>query len=417
LAEHPFALGLAPRSDRTESFVASGASDIARLKPVQPVTLLRPHAARAAARFFVEKFPGKSLYAVKANPSPDLLRVLWDGGVTHYDVASIGEVRLVHDTLPDATLCFMHPVKAEEAIAEAYHGHGVRTFSLDSLEELDKIVSATATDGAAASDLNLLVRVRVSSEHSKLSLASKFGADPAELKALLMAARQASDALGLCFHVGSQAMTPAAYAEAMARVRDAIVEAAVTVDIVDVGGGFPSSYPGMEPPPLGAYFAVIHESFEKLPISYSAELWCEPGRALCAEYASVLVRVEKRRGDELYINDGAYGTLFDAAHIGWRFPVRLVRDEESDTRPHGFSFYGPTCDDLDHMVGPFELPGDVGPGDYVEIGMLGAYGSAMRTQFNGFGSANGWSVVVTDAPMASLYGEAAAPTRSNVVKL
>lgn len=417
MAEHPFALGLAPRSDRTESFVASGAADIARLKPVQPVTLLRPHAAKAAARFFVEKFPGKSLYAVKANPSPDLLQVLWDGGVTHYDVASIGEVRLVHDTLPDATLCFMHPVKAEEAIAEAYHGHGVRTFSLDSLEELGKIVAATATDGVAASDLNLLVRVRVSSEHSKLSLASKFGADPAELKALLMAARQASDALGLCFHVGSQAMTPAAYAEAMSRVRDAIVEAAVTVDIVDVGGGFPSSYPGMEPPPLETYFAVIHEAFEKLPISYSAELWCEPGRALCAEYASVLVRVEKRRGDELYINDGAYGTLFDAAHIGWRFPVQLIRDEESDTRPHGFSFYGPTCDDLDHMVGPFELPADVGPGDYVEIGMLGAYGSAMRTGFNGFGSANGWSVVVTDAPMASLYGETAAPSRSNVVTL
>ncbi|GAA4016187.1 type III PLP-dependent enzyme [Sphingomonas swuensis] len=418
MAEHTFALGLAaPLSDRTEALVARGADEIAKLKPVQPVTLLRPHAARAAARFFVEKFPGKSLYAVKANPSPDLLKVLWDGGVTHYDVASIGEVRLVRETLPGATLCFMHPVKAEEAIAEAYHTHGVRTFSLDSLEELDKIVEATATDGVAASDLNLLVRVRVSSEHSKLSLASKFGAAPSELKALLMATRQASDALGLCFHVGSQAMTPAAYAEAMSRVRDAIVEAAVTVDIVDVGGGFPSSYPGMEPPALETYFAVIHESFEKLPISYSAELWCEPGRALCAEYASVLVRVEKRRGDELYINDGAYGTLFDAAHIGWRFPVRLVRDEDSDVRPHGFSFYGPTCDDLDHMVGPFDLPGDVAAGDYIEIGMLGAYGSAMRTGFNGFGSASGWSVIVADAPMASLYGEAAEPARSNVVKL
>ena len=141
-----------------------------------------------------------------------------------------------------------------------------------------------------------------------------------------MAARQASDALGICFHVGSQAMTPAAYHEAMERVRAAIVEAAVTVDIVDVGGGFPSVYPGMEPPPLEAYFEVIHKAFEDLPISYSAELWCEPGRALCAEYASVLVRVEKRRGDELYINDGAYGALFDAAHIGWRFPVRLVRE-------------------------------------------------------------------------------------------
>ena len=391
-----------------------GAAAIAQIRPVEPVTLLRPHAARRAARFFVEKFPGRSLYAVKANPSPDLLKILWDSGLTHYDVASIGEVRLVHDTLPEAVICFMHPVKAEEAIAEAYFEHGVRTFSLDTPEELDKIVRATSTDGVAASDLNLLVRIRVSSDHAKLSLASKFGADPREVSALLMAARQAADALGICFHVGSQAMTAAAYAEAMSRVRAAIVDAAVTVDIVDVGGGFPSSYPGMEPPPLESFFAVIHQAFEALPISYSAELWCEPGRALCAEYASVLVRVEKRRGDELYINDGAYGALFDAAHIGWRYPVRLVRDEQSHVRTMPFSFYGPTCDDLDHMTGPFDLPGDVGPGDYIEVGMLGAYGCAMRTQFNGFGATH--SVVVDDEPMASLYG-ASAPALGNVVKL
>jgi ornithine decarboxylase len=384
----------------------------AALRPVQPVTLLRPHAAKRAARFFAEKFPGKSLYAVKANPSPSLLKVLWDAGVTHYDVASLGEVRLVAETLPEATLCFMHPVKAEEAIAEAYFDYGVKTFSLDTLEELGKIVRATK----GATDLNLLVRLRVSSDHSKLSLAAKFGAEPHEVKPLLMAARQASDALGLCFHVGSQAMSPAAYVEAMQRVRDAIVEAAVTVDIVDVGGGFPSWYPGMEPPALEAYFEVIHRAFEELPISYSAELWCEPGRALCAEYASVLVRVEKRRGSELYINDGAYGALFDAAHIGWRYPVKLLRDEESDVKPMAFSFYGPTCDDLDHMAGPFMLPADVQAGDYIEVGMLGAYGCAMRTGFNGFGVED--HVIVTDEPMASLYLTPAERKRtSNVIKL
>ncbi|MGN6847991.1 MAG: type III PLP-dependent enzyme [Sphingomicrobium sp.] len=406
--KHHRALGLASAPSGSR-----GAAAIAKMRPVQPVTLLRPHAARRAARFFVEKFPGRSLYAVKANPSPDLLKILWDAGVTHYDVASIGEIRLVHETLPEAVLCFMHPVKAEEAIAEAYFDYGVRTFSLDTIEELEKIVRATSKNGVPATDLNLLVRIRVSSDHAKLSLASKFGADPRDVSALLIAARQAADALGICFHVGSQAMTPAAFAEAMTRVREAIVDAAVTVDIVDVGGGFPSSYPGMEPPPLETYFAVIHQAFEDLPISYSAELWCEPGRALCAEYASVLVRVEKRRGDELYINDGAYGALFDAAHIGWRYPVRLIRDGGSRVRPVQFSFYGPTCDDLDHMAGPFELPGDVGPGDYIEIGMLGAYGCAMRTQFNGFGIVD--SAIVDDEPMASLYGAKPA-VRSNIVK-
>ena len=383
----------------------------AALRPVQPVTLVRPHAARRAARFFAEKFPGRSIYAVKANPSPDLLKILWESGITHYDVASIAEVRLVARTLPEATLCFMHPVKAEEAIEEAYFTHGVRVFSLDTIEELEKIMRATKD----ATDLTLCVRLRVSSEHSKLSLASKFGAEPGEVKALLFAARQAADALGICFHVGSQAMTPDAYAQAMARVRAAIVEAAVTVDVIDVGGGFPSTYPGMEPPPLELYFETIHRAFEDLPISYSAELWAEPGRALCAEYSSLVVRVEKRRGAELYINDGAYGALFDAAHVGWRFPVRLLREPDSEARDMAFSFYGPTCDDLDHMAGPFMLPADVQPGDYIEIGMLGAYGCAMRTGFNGFGAVE--TVEVEDEPMASLYAEPERRVASNVVKL
>jgi ornithine decarboxylase len=371
------------------------------LSPDEPVILNRPHAAARAARFFTEKFPGKSLYAVKANPSPDLLKVLWDAGVTHYDVASIAEVRLVRATLPDATLCFMHPVKTASAIAEAYKAHGVRVFSLDTQEELEKIVAATANDaGDTAEDLSLCVRLRVSSEYAELSLASKFGVDLADAAPLLQATRQVADSLGICFHVGSQAMTPFAWVQALERVRAAIVDASVTVDIIDVGGGFPSIYPGMEPPPLEDYFGVIHRAAESLPISYSSELWCEPGRALCAEYNSLIVRVEKRRGDELYINDGSYGALFDAAHIGWRFPVNCLSEARSGA-DEDFAFYGPTCDDADFMQGPFQLPADIQAGDYIEIGMLGAYGAAMRTAFNGFGQ--GAVVTVTDEPMASQY--------------
>ena len=378
------------------------ALSVARLlRPTQPVTLVRPHAARRAARFFLSKFPGTSMYAVKANPSADLIRTLWDAGLTHYDVASIAEVRLVREVAPNAVLCFMHPIKPPEAIAEAYHSHGVRVFSLDSTDELDKIVAATSKDGVPATDLTLCVRLRVSSSHSKLSLASKFGVHADEAAPVLMAARQVADALGICFHVGSQAMSPQAYGDAMAQVRAAIVGAGVTVDIVDVGGGFPSIYPGMEPGRLEAYFEVIHRAFEALPISYSAELWCEPGRALCAEYSSVLVRVEGRKGDVLYINDGAYGALFDAAHIDWRFPVELVRDTASRARDMEFSFWGPTCDDMDYMRGPFALPADIAAGDYIEIGMLGAYGAAMRTGFNGFTA--GETVIVTDEPMDTLY--------------
>ena len=387
------------------------------LSPDEPVILNRPHAAARAARFFVEKFPGTSLYAVKANPSPDLLTVLWDAGVTHYDVASIAEVRLVRATLPGAVLCFMHPVKSKSAIAEAYKVHGVRTFSLDSHEELAKIVDATAQpDGAAAEDLRLCVRLRVSSDYSELSLAAKFGIDLADAAPLLQSTRQVADWLGVCFHVGSQAMTPFAFVQALERVRAAIVVAAVTVDIIDVGGGFPSIYPGMEPPPLEDYFGAIHRAAESLPVSYSSELWCEPGRALCAEYNSLVVRVEKTRDDELYINDGAYGALYDAAHVGWRFPVRCLAEGRSE-QLQPYSFYGPTCDDADYMEGPFMLPADVRAGDYIEIGMLGAYGAAMKTAFNGFGQAA--AIEAQDEPMASQYlGNRRDPRQSdNVVSL
>ena len=387
------------------------------LRPDEPVILNRPHAARRAARYFVEKFPGKVLYAVKANPAADLISVLWSAGVTHYDVASITEVRLVRGILPDAVLCFMHPVKTPAAISEAYFQHGVKTFSLDSVEELEKIIDACRNPetGEAPRDLRLCVRLRVSSEYSELSLASKFGCDLIEAPELLREARQHCDWLGVCFHVGSQAMTPFAFVQALDRTRAAIAEASVVIDMIDVGGGFPSAYPGLEPPPMEDYFAIIAKHFESLPIAYNAELWCEPGRALSAEYSSMIVQVNKRRGEELYINDGAYGALYDAAHVAWRFPVRALEDDliEEDG---DFAFYGPTCDDADYMKGPFRLPADIQAGDYIEIGMLGAYGAAMKTGFNGYG--NAVAVTVQDEPMMSLFnGTRVREATDNVVSL
>lgn len=368
---------------------------VTALRPDNPVLLNRPHAAKRAARYFLDQFPGKSLYAVKANPAPELLKLLWEEGVTHFDVASIAEVRLVREVLPDAILCYMNPVKQAASIREAYHQHAVRIFSLDSVEELEKIELATVD----ADDLILCVRIKVASEFAEISLAAKFGIDVDDSAELLQRARQSADELGICFHVGSQAMTPFAYVHALERVRAAIVAASVTIDIVNVGGGFPSIYPDMEPTSLNHYFSAIDRTFEDLPISYSSELWCEPGRALSAEYNSLIVKVERRRGNELFINDGAYGTLFDAAHIGWRFPARLVGSDQPAT--NAYSFYGPTCDDMDHMEGPFILPDKVQAGDYIEVGMIGAYGAAMRTRFNGYSA---WDeAVASDEPMDSVY--------------
>jgi len=368
------------------------------LAPAEPVFCLRPHAVCTAARWFADNFPGRRLYAVKANPAPWIIDLLHVEGFD-FDVASIDEARRVRARAPDAFIGFMHPVKSPEAIREAYSDLGIRTFALDSEDELDKILAATG----GAQDLTLCVRLAVSSALSKISLAAKFGAREGEEVELLRRARQAATRLGVSFHVGSQAMAPAAFGAAIDRAERAIVRAGVIVDVLDVGGGFPAPYPGMTAPPLADYVATIEERFERSLVAENCELWCEPGRALVAEAASLLVRVEGRKGDRLYINDGVYGALFDAGTLNWSYPARRVSGASNDGPEIGFSLFGPTCDDWDHIEGPVHLPADIKAGDYVEFGMLGAYGAAMATRFNGFG-AHG-EAVVADAPMLTAYGE------------
>lgn len=372
--------------------------------PERPVAFARPDAVAVAARWFQDNFKGDVFYAVKANPSPWVLETLAANGVTSFDVASVPEIELVSQFAPGSRMAFMHPVKSRRAIAQAYFDHGVRTFALDTHEELAKIVEATG----GAKDLNLIVRLAVQAEGATYSLSGKFGVDPHQAPALLLAARRATQELmGVSFHVGSQCMRPTAFQAAMAQASRALVRAGVLADVVDVGGGFPSVYPGMVPPQLGDYLDSIDRGFADMMVHETTELWCEPGRALVAEASSILTKVELRKGDALYLNDGSYGSLFDAAHTKWPFPVKLIRGDggeakevEGGLRP--YRFYGPTCDSIDHMPGPFWLPEDVREGDYVEIGMLGAYGVAMNTRFNGFGDAE--TVAVDDAPMASMYG-------------
>jgi len=372
--------------------------------PERPVAFARPDAVAVAARWFQDSFKGDVFYAVKANPSPWVIEALAKSGVNAFDVASVPEIALVAEHAPGARMAFMHPVKSRKAIAEAYNRFGVKTFALDTHEELQKILEATG----GADDLTLIVRLAVSAEGASYSLSGKFGVEAHEAPALLLAARRATQGkMGVSFHVGSQCMRPTAYQAAMAQASRAIVRAGVMVDIVDVGGGFPSIYPGMVPPDMSDYVDSIQRGFADMMVHEDTELWCEPGRALVAEASSILTKVELKKGDALYLNDGSYGSLFDAAHVKWPFPVKLYRGEgdaahevEGPLKP--FRFYGPTCDSLDHMPGPFWLPEDIREGDYVEIGMLGAYGVAMNTRFNGFGDAE--TAIVGDAPMASMFG-------------
>ena len=372
--------------------------------PERPVALVRPGVVAVAARWFQDKFKGDVFYAVKANPSPWVIETLAENGVASFDVASAAEIELVARHAPGSRMAFMHPVKSRAAIAAAYHDHGVRTFALDTHEELAKILEATG----GADDLTLIVRLGVQAEGASYSLSGKFGVDLHEAPSLLLAVRRATqDRMGVSFHVGSQCMRPTAFQAALAQANRAIVRAGVMVDVVDVGGGFPSVYPGMIPPDLDDYLDSIERGFAEMSVHEDTELWCEPGRALVAEASSILTKVELRKGDALYLNDGSYGSLFDAAHMKWPFPVKLYRAdsgaaEEVDGALRPFRFYGPTCDSIDHMPGPFWLSEDVREGDYIEIGMLGAYGIAMNTRFNGFGEAE--TVAVADAPMASMYG-------------
>ncbi|MGB6969698.1 MAG: type III PLP-dependent enzyme [Methyloceanibacter sp.] len=372
-------------------------------RPERPVLGLRPHAAARAARWFLANFPGRVLYAAKANDAAPIIGALAEAGISHFDVASLVEIEGLA-SVSGAEFYFMNPVKSRGAIKTAYRDFGVRNFAFDSEDELDKILEETGH----ARDLTLFLRLVCPNTHSLIPLEGKFGVPSAEAPALLLRARQVAERLGITFHVGSQAVVPAAFGEALRRVGQLIVASGVLVDTIDIGGGFPSRYPHSDPPDLVNYTDEIVKAWDELAVKESCELLCEPGRALVAEAESVLVRVDARRGNALYVNDGAFGTLFDATYSGFRFPARLVASSGRETKAETeFSLYGPTCDSSDYMPGPFLLPSSVQEGDYIEIGQIGAYGRVLANRFNGFGEFD--EVTFTDEPMLSMYEPDEAP--------
>lgn len=342
---------------------------------------LYPKRIEAAANLFLSRFPGKVLYAVKANPHPAVLKILWGSGLRGFDVASIREIDLVQDTCPDAELYLMHPVKSRRTIRHAY-ANGVRHFAFDCAAELGKILVETND----ADDLHLHLRLALPKGGSaSMPLDGKYGASYDDAVALLKAARPVAAKLGVCFHVGSQCMDPADYIKALSYVHGLLETAGVPIDSLDCGGGFPVAYPGLTPAPMQTYFDRVQKGLDIFGFS-DLEIIGEPGRALCGEGGSTLTRVELRKGDDLYLNEGSYGSLFDAAQCAWKYPVKLHRNKDASETMTGFRFFGPTCDSLDTMAGPFELPSDTREGDWIEICHLGAYGQALASDFNGFQS-------------------------------
>ncbi len=373
---------------------------VKQLRPIEPVYCIRRKSIKLSSKYFTDNFPGKILYAVKTNPNPIVLKTIVDSGINNFDVASIKEIEAIRKIYPNANCSYMHTVKSRENINEAYFKHGVKVFSLDTKDELIKILESTNH----AKDIELFVRVAVSNEHAEIDLSKKFGAISSEASGLLRLAKQYSKKIGLSFHVGSQCMHPISYTKGIAEIGNIIKKTKIIPDIINIGGGFPTIYPDLIPQSLDNYFKEINNALLNLKLKQLPEIICEPGRAIVAESGSTIVRVNLRKKQKLYINDGTYGTLFDAGVPNIVYPSRIIKSGKSVSKKlTSFDFYGPTCDSMDYMKGPFILPNNIKENDYIELGQLGAYGLTFRTEFNGFYSNHIFEV--EDNPIMTMYGK------------
>ena len=373
---------------------------VKQLRPTEPVYCIRRKSIQLSSKYFQNKFPGKILYAVKTNPNPVVLKTILESGINNFDIASIKEVEAIKKINPNAICSYMHTVKSRESINESYFKYGIKAYSLDTKDELIKIIESTNN----AKDLELFIRVAVSNEHAEIDLSKKFGAINSEASALLRLAKQYAKKIGLSFHVGSQCMHPISYTKGIAEIGNIIKKTKIIPDVINIGGGFPTIYPDLIPQSLDNYFKEINEALSNLKLKKLPEVICEPGRAIVAESGSTIVRVNLRKKQKLYINDGTYGTLFDAGVPNIVYPSRIIKNGRFISKKlTAFDFYGPTCDSMDYMKGPFILPNNIKENDYIELGQLGAYGLTFRTEFNGFFSDNIYEV--EDDPIMTMYGK------------
>ncbi len=372
---------------------ASVAQAIEKRQPREPVYALYPRRISRAVKTFMTGFPGTTMYAVKANPAPPLLDLIYKAGLRDFDTASLPEVKLIAGRFKDARCHFMAPIRIRGTTGEAYRKYGVTSFVIDDERELQRLIEETGiTTPSERKRVKVFVRLSTPVDGAFLELSSKFGLDAGEGGALLKKVAAAGFVPALTFHVGSLCIRPMAYRQALEICRDAVNASDVELGGFDVGGGFPAPYPGVPAPSLDEYFYAIREARKTLRLSKKADLFCEPGRAICAEGISVITQVIRRKNDRLYLNDGVYGSFDEMTLPDWNidYPRRVymrtgagkVVEVGGPRRP--FRIYGPTCDTLDKMPRPILLPQNLGDEDWIEFGMLGAYSCALRTGFNGF---------------------------------
>ncbi|MDE2184161.1 MAG: type III PLP-dependent enzyme [Alphaproteobacteria bacterium] len=360
---------------------------IGTLKPVDPVYCLQPDKFRGAAKRFLDGFPGDTLYAVKANPHPNVLEQIYAAGIRHFDTASLGEIELIKSRFPDAICHFMAPVRLPGHAKAAFERYGITDYAIDCDFELEKLLAETGRP----EKLRVFVRLATQFGGALLELSSKFGSLPPEAARLLKRVKELGPTPCLTFHVGSQCLSPFSYAQAIELARRTVVLAGVEIGALDIGGGFPGPDTNNDVPPYLWYFDTIREALatlerDKLPVM------CEPGRALCAEGLSLVTQVVLRKGDRLYINDGIYGSFDELTMPGFNvdYPVRVFTvDSKSraltlpgEIRP--FRVYGPSCDTLDVLPRPLMLPDGIGAGDFIVFDAMAAYTVAARSNFNGY---------------------------------
>ena len=363
------------------------------LAPDNPVYCVYPHVYRETTRRFLDGFPGRVLYAVKANNDPNVLRCLFDAGVTHIDCASLVEIEQVRALSPTVKCYFMNPVRIRGAARSAQRDHGVRHFVIDHMSALDPLL-----DEIEPGQSVIFARMAVHHASSKVDLSSKFGAPPDDVVALLLAIAERGAEPALAFNVGSVVMSPDAFVHAFETATRVLEQLPFRIRLLDIGGGFPKSYPGFEAPPLENFFAAIRQ-VEALPLADNGELLAEPGRAMSARGLSAIVQVLLRKENRLYLNDGMYGAFWELRfRVHERYAARAYRGDTALAGDHqAFRLYGPTCDSSDMLPGTVELPESIRAGDYIEFGSIGAYSLSGRTDFNGFYSD---TIVGIDSPAA-----------------
>jgi ornithine decarboxylase len=359
-----------------------------QLAPEEAVFLFSASELTSRAHQFRDNFPGRVTYAVKCNPSSEVIATLAAAGINAWDVASTHEMAFVSAAAPNPHFHYHNPVKSRREIEDAYKIYNCKRFAVDCREEVQKIIDVIGADPDVELAVRLVLpRERGSSAHD---FSTKFGAPEHICVELLKQVTAAGYQAVLTFHPGSQSKEPRVYVrhiEAAARIAKT---AGVIVKTLNVGGGFPANYEFSTAPEPEVFFRAIDQAVTRSFGSDHPQLECEPGRGLVATCMSLLTQVKLvcTDGDDIFINDGVYGGLMEYMQMpDLKPPFRLIRDgKEIEGVAKSFKVFGPTCDPTDVLPHNLDLFQGIKEGDFVEFGTLGAYGLATSTRFNGYGN-------------------------------